>query len=294
MAAGNVSSLYYPSSFPDQLRFNPNVSPDPINMATRFKLKPTPVILHKLNKPSNSHLSTPLSFETRMELASRLARRQLETSHESPLSKASLNNQCSSSTPHPLVTKAITATIATSVTKSTTNTKETTIGNIRPSNAAIMTSSHKPHNINNTRQRPRSVSFKEPSKTSRRSVVMATGEDSGIEVSESEEMERVNSDVRRLREELALKLRILPLTSSSSCTTTGTCTCLYYLSLKNLHVSSVTRLNLFMTCTTCISVAENTLMLYTMYGCVHISMSMQCNAMQLTICTLCTIICVLI
>ncbi|XP_019850073.1 PREDICTED: uncharacterized protein LOC109580922 [Amphimedon queenslandica] len=64
----------------EQLRFNLSVPPDPANMSTRFKLRPAPVILHKLSPPAP--VAPPplsLSLQARMELASRLARRELQT-----------------------------------------------------------------------------------------------------------------------------------------------------------------------------------------------------------------------
>ena len=63
----------------EQLRFNLNVPPDPANMSTRFKLRPAPVILHKLSPPAPPPLPLALSLQTRMGLASRLARRELQT-----------------------------------------------------------------------------------------------------------------------------------------------------------------------------------------------------------------------
>ena len=61
----------------DQLRFNVHVAPDPSRMATSFKLRPGPVIIEQLPRQleTKHHFE---SFPARMELASRLARRELE------------------------------------------------------------------------------------------------------------------------------------------------------------------------------------------------------------------------
>ena len=61
----------------DQLRFNVHVAPDPARLATTFKLRPGPVVIEQLPRQlqPNGHLE---SLPARMELASRLARRELE------------------------------------------------------------------------------------------------------------------------------------------------------------------------------------------------------------------------
>ena len=58
----------------DQLRFNVHVAPDPAKMATSFKLRPGPVIIEQLPTRGRHVESLP----ERMEIASKLARRQLE------------------------------------------------------------------------------------------------------------------------------------------------------------------------------------------------------------------------
>ena len=58
----------------DQLRFNVHVAPDPAKMATSFKLRPGPVIVEQLPTRGRHVESLP----ERMEIASKLARRQLE------------------------------------------------------------------------------------------------------------------------------------------------------------------------------------------------------------------------
>ena len=63
------------------MRFNLRIPPNPTNMSTRFKLRPAPVILHKIPpKPPPPPPPPPsLSLDSRMELATRFARRELET-----------------------------------------------------------------------------------------------------------------------------------------------------------------------------------------------------------------------
>lgn len=58
----------------NQLRFNVHVAPDPAKMATSFKLRPGPVIIEQLPTRGRHVESLP----ERMEIASKLARRQLE------------------------------------------------------------------------------------------------------------------------------------------------------------------------------------------------------------------------
>ena len=66
----------------EQLLFNLHVPSEPANMATRFKLKPTPIILQKLQSDQDifKERLCPCSLDTRMEIASHIARRQLENS----------------------------------------------------------------------------------------------------------------------------------------------------------------------------------------------------------------------
>ena len=69
----------------EQLRFNLDMAPDPVRLATSFKLRPSPVIIERLLEQSSASSvtssSTELSsLEARMELASRLARRDIESS----------------------------------------------------------------------------------------------------------------------------------------------------------------------------------------------------------------------
>ena len=59
----------------DQMRFNLHTPADPTNMTTRFKLRPTPIVLQRV--PS-SIPHGPMPFEKRMEIASRLAQREIE------------------------------------------------------------------------------------------------------------------------------------------------------------------------------------------------------------------------
>ena len=58
----------------DQLRFNVHVAPDPARMATSYKMRPGPVIIEQLPTRGRHVESLP----ERMEIASKLARRQLE------------------------------------------------------------------------------------------------------------------------------------------------------------------------------------------------------------------------
>ena len=60
------------------MRFNLRIPPNPTNMSTRFKLRPAPVVLHKI-PPKPPPPPPSLSLDARMELATRLARRELET-----------------------------------------------------------------------------------------------------------------------------------------------------------------------------------------------------------------------
>lgn len=76
-----IRKKYKMAALEEQLRFNLSVPPDPANMSTRFKLRPAPVILHKLSPPAPVAPPPPLSLslQARMELASRLAKRELQT-----------------------------------------------------------------------------------------------------------------------------------------------------------------------------------------------------------------------
>ena len=86
----------------DQMQFNLHTPSNPMNMATRFKLRPTPIVLQRVS-PVNSPMATVaqpqcglMPFEQRMELASRLAKREIEK--KSPaitLSQDLTNKPCS-------------------------------------------------------------------------------------------------------------------------------------------------------------------------------------------------------
>ena len=60
----------------DQMRFNLQTAPNSTNMATRFKLRPTPVVIHRI--PSQHTIPAPLTLDERMTIASRLAQREIE------------------------------------------------------------------------------------------------------------------------------------------------------------------------------------------------------------------------
>ncbi len=64
----------------EQMRFNLHTPADPSNMGTRFKLRPTPIVLERV--PSSSALphNGPMPFDKRMAIASRLAQREIELS----------------------------------------------------------------------------------------------------------------------------------------------------------------------------------------------------------------------
>ncbi len=83
----------------DQMQFNLHTPSNPMNMATRFKLRPTPIVLQRV-PPVDSPTAQPhcglMPFEQRMELASRLAKREIEK--KSPvctLSQDPTNKPCS-------------------------------------------------------------------------------------------------------------------------------------------------------------------------------------------------------
>ena len=76
---------YSPSMSQEQLQFNLDMAPDPARLATSFKLRPSPVIIERLleQNPASSATSSSTelnSLDARMELASRLARRDIEGS----------------------------------------------------------------------------------------------------------------------------------------------------------------------------------------------------------------------
>ena len=66
----------------DQMRFNLQTPANPMNMATRFGLRPTPIVLQRVPSSVPSSQSTaipnPMPFEERMKIASRLAQREIE------------------------------------------------------------------------------------------------------------------------------------------------------------------------------------------------------------------------
>ena len=66
----------------DQMRFNLQTPANPMNMATRFSLRPTPIVLQRVPSSAPSSQSTaipnPMPFEERMKIASRLAQREIE------------------------------------------------------------------------------------------------------------------------------------------------------------------------------------------------------------------------
>ena len=168
----------------EQLRFNLDVAPDPENMATRFKLRPTPVVIKKVTPSFPDDDDEPplvLTLDARMELASRLARRNIE--------KAILySNNSVSQTPltihNPLPPVAMTTTQSSPTTTSEVSCKR----------------SSKPQ-----------VSFKEHAQSKSREVsshLCSKGqEDSGIATDEGidtdrEEIEKTMSEIRNLRKEL--------------------------------------------------------------------------------------------
>jgi hypothetical protein len=161
----------------EQLRFNLNVPCDSDNMSTRFKLKPSPIILQKLQEDSFP-CDVPLGLDTRMELASRLARRDLEA--------AILNPHPLPHTPQSLPTTDIAKSIPTSrvsfkMSTNTTATSKATRACNRVSKGASKAS---------------------------KMTKPALMEDSGIDVSAVSETEEMTiSDISDLKKELNDKLR---------------------------------------------------------------------------------------
>ena len=67
----------------EQMQFNLYTPANPMNMATRFKLRPAPIVLQRVSMDHGDQQAvrqpqTMMPFDQRMELASRLAQRELE------------------------------------------------------------------------------------------------------------------------------------------------------------------------------------------------------------------------
>ena len=177
----------------EQLRFNLDVAPDPENMATKFKLKPTPVVIKKVPPSSSGEDDEPplsLTLDARMELASRLARRNIEkallySNNSFPQAPLTIHN------PSPPVTMT------------TTQSPPTTRSEVSCKDDAPKRSS-KPQ-----------VSFKEQPQFKSREVsahLCSSGpEDSGIATDEGidtdrEEIEKTMSEIVNLRKELTQEM----------------------------------------------------------------------------------------
>lgn len=173
----------------EQLRFNLDIAPDPENMATRFKLRPTPVFIKKVTPSSPVDDDEPplvLTLDARMELASKLARRNIE---KALLCSSNSFSQAPLTVHNPLPPVAMT----------TTQSPPTTTSEVSCKDEAPKRSS-KPQ-----------VSFKEHAQFKSRedsSHLCSKGqEDSGIATDEGidtdrEEIEKTMSEIRNLRKEL--------------------------------------------------------------------------------------------
>ena len=162
------------------MRFNLRIPPNPTNMSTRFKLRPAPVILHKIPpKPPPPPPPPSLSLDSRMELATRLARRELETALL--MKKATLPSSGSVSFHSPV--KAITHPSPSNI--SSLPVTMTTASNLRP-----RLKPSKGQKYNKTRL-----------KGGVKHVTIATTEEEDVDNAES-----LGEDIKRLQNELTQQL----------------------------------------------------------------------------------------